>query len=77
MKKAVRALLELLLRLSKKAKPFLTKGLRPAAAHKSSAKSGRFPRLQAEKCFLPRTRRGKKRSDIYFAAAAAKLYEVY
>jgi len=48
------------LRLSKKAKPFLTKGLRPAAAHKSSARSERFPRLQAEKYFLPRTRRGKK-----------------
>jgi len=40
--------------------PFLTKGLRPAAAHKSSARSERFPRLQAEKYFLPRTRRGKK-----------------
>jgi len=48
------------LNLSKKAKPFLTKGLRPAAAHKSSAWSERFPRLQAEKYFLPRTRRDKK-----------------
>jgi len=44
-----------LLETVKKGKPFLTKGLRPAAAHKSSARSERFSRLQAEKYFLPRT----------------------
>ena len=34
-------------------------------------------RLQAEKCFLARTCRARKRTSLYFAVATAKLYEVF
>jgi hypothetical protein len=44
----------------KKAAAFLTKGLHPAAAHSLSAVGGQFARLQGEKYFRPRTRRGRK-----------------
>ena len=48
------------------------KGLRPVAAHALF----QCARLQAEKSFLARTCRARKRISIYFVATATKLYEV-
>ena len=47
------------LRPSKKAMPFSTDRLRPAAARSPSAECGQFARLRAERCFRPRTYRGR------------------
>jgi len=61
------------LRLSKKAKPFLTKGLRPAAAHFLSACGRQKARLQAEMCFFRRTCRRKKQIKIFSRLRARTL----
>ena len=45
-------------------------GLRPAARALRT-------HWQAEKCFLARTCRARKRIAFYFAVATAKLYEVF
>ena len=58
--------------LSKKASLFRQWGLRPVASHALYQGA----RLQAEKCFLARACRARKRIWLDFAAAAAKLYEV-
>ena len=45
--------------------------LHPAAAHSLSAISGQFARLQGEKYFRPRTRRGRKFIDAPLPLIAA------
>ena len=55
-----------------KGKPFPIKGV-AACLQRTDQRSAR---LQAEKCFLARTCRARKRIKLYFATAVAKLYEV-
>jgi len=60
-----------------KASPFPIKGFHPAAAHSLFARGEQLARLRGEKSFPPRTCHGRKLISRYFAAAAAKLYEVF
>ena len=61
----------------KSGKATFSRGIRPGCAQELSANSGQFPHLRAEKCFLRRTRRRRKRILISFAPAGANSARLF
>ena len=65
------------MRLSEKPKGFSDKRLAVCCAHNLPATGGQIPHLQPDKCFLPRTCRGRKRIVLFLPPAGGKLCEAF
>ena len=61
----------------KSGKATFSREIRPGCAQEQSAYSGLLPHLRADKCFLRRTRRRRKRIFISFAPAGANSARLF